>query len=172
MAFGVKLSDIEDLIDAAHTITDALVTTKHTTTDGLVTDVKDQTDKLAGESPGESSVTANWQSGTATSGDTGADLVSIGIASDRKKLHLLEVDISQLTNGATITIRLYELVNAVERKVYPPSGTTWVVGTDQDAIPVVDGTLEITGVLRVECQSDNAGDNGKAIAYKYATEDM
>ncbi len=128
--------------------------------------------RLRGEPPVSDSVTANWQSGTATSGDTGADLVSIGTASDRKKLNSLQVDISQLTVGATITIRLYELVNGVERKLYPPPGTTWVVGTDPDAIWVVDGTVEITGVLRVEVQSDNAGDNGKAIAYKYALEDM
>ena len=114
-----------------------------------------------------------WQiSCTATSGDTGADLVSIGTAGDRKKLNSLQVDISQLTTGATITIRLYELVNGTERKLYPPPGTTWVVGTDPDAIWVVDGPMEITGVLRVEVQSDNAGDNGEAIAYKYALEDM
>lgn len=135
-------------------------------------EVANQTDKLAGETPGESSVTGNWQSGTATSGETGADLVNIGTASDRRKIHSLQVDISQLTTGATITIRLYELVNGTERKVYPPFGTSWVVGTDPGAIWVIDGTVEITGVLRVEVQSDTAGDNGKAIAYKYATEDM
>jgi len=130
-----------------------------------VADILAQTNKLAGEAPGESSVTANWQAGA-------ADLVNIGTAGDRKKLNSLQVDISQLTVGATITIRLYELVNAVERKLYPPPGTTWVVGTDPDAIWVVDGPVEITGVLRVEVQSNNAGDNGKAIAYKYALEDM
>ena len=135
-------------------------------------DILAQTNKLAGETPGESSVTANWQSGTATSGETGADLVSIGTAGDRKKLNSLQVDISQLTPGATITIRLYELVNAVERNLYPPPGTTWVVGTDPDAIWVIDGPVEITGVLRVEVQSDDLGDNGEAIAYKYALEDM
>ena len=137
-----------------------------------VADILAQTNKLAGETPSESSVDADWQSGTATSGDTGADLVSIGAASDRKKLNSLQVDISQLTTGATITIRLYELVNGTERRLYPPPGTTWVVGTDPDTIWVVDGTVEITGVLRVEVQSDNASDNGEAIAYKYALEDM
>jgi len=149
MGFGVSAAQIRTIIEEE------------------VADIKSQTDKLAGEAPLESSVTANWQSGV-----TGADLVSIGTAGDRKKLNSLQVDISQLTVGATITIRLYELVNAVERKLYPPPGTTWVVGTDPDAIWVVDGLVEITGVLRVEVQSNNAGDNGKAIAYKYALEDM
>ena len=134
--------------------------------------IQAQTDKLAGVAPSESSVTANWQSGAATSGEAGADLVSIGAAGDRKKLNSLQVDISQLTVGATIAIRLYELVNAVERQLYPPPGTTWVVGTDPDAIWVVDGPVEITGVLRVEVQSDTVADNGLDIAYKYALEDM
>jgi len=154
MAFGVSAAEIRTIVEEE------------------VAGILAQTNKLAGEIPGESSVTANWQSGVATSGETGADLVSIGSAGDRKKLNSLQVDISQLTTGATITIRLYELVNAVERKLYPPPGSTWVVGTDPDAIWVIDGPVEITGVLRVEVQSNNAGDNGKAIAYKYALEDM
>ncbi|GAI70751.1 unnamed protein product, partial [marine sediment metagenome] len=33
-------------------------------------------------------------------------------------------------------------------------------------------TLEITEVLRVTAQSDNAGDDGKAIDYDYALEAM
>lgn len=137
-----------------------------------VADIQTQTDKLAGEAAGESSVTGNWQSGTATSGETGADLVSIGIASDRKKLHSLVVNLASLTVGAVITIKLFMLINGVEAKVYPPSGTTWTVGTDPDGIWVVNGTLEISGVLRVEVESDTAGDNGKAISYKYDLEDM
>ena len=158
---GASAVKVQELIEAAHTITD-----------GLVNNVKDQTDKLAGEAPGESSVTANWESGFATSGELGADLVNIGTAGDRKKLHSLLVDISQLTGGAIITIKLFMIINGTERKVYPPVGTTWVVGTDPDVIWVVDGTLEITGVLRVEVQSNTAGDNTKAIAYKYDLEDM
>jgi len=137
-----------------------------------VADILAQTNKLAGEAPGESSITANWQSGTATSGETGANLVSIGAAGDRKKLHSLVVGIGALTVGATITIKLFQLVNGVDTKVYPPQGTTWTVGTDPNGIWVVTGTLEIDGVLRVEVESDNAGDNGRAITYKYDLEDM
>ena len=137
-----------------------------------VADILSQTNKLAGETPGESSVIANWNSGVATSTEAGADLVSIGTAGDRKKLNSVQVDISQLTVGATITIRLYEMVNGTERKIYPPDGTEWVVGTDPDAIWVIDGPVEITGVVRVEVYSDQAGDDGLAIAYKYALEDM
>ena len=158
---GVSPAKVEELVQAAHTITDAAIST-----------VKDQTDKLAGEAPGESSVTGNWQSGTATSGETGADLVNIGTAGDRKKLHSLVVNIGSLTVGATITVKLFMLVNGVETKVYPPVGTTWVVGTDPNGVWLVNGSLEIDGVLRCEVESNNAGDNTLAISYKYDLEDM
>lgn len=154
MTFGISTTDIRTIVEEE------------------VADILSQTNKLAGETPGESSVTGNWNSGTATSGETGADLVTIGTASDRKKLHSLVVNLSALTVGATITIKLFQLVNGVEAKVYPPVGTTFVVGTDPDGVWVVDGTVEISGVLRCEVQSDNAGDDGKAITYKYETEDM
>ena len=158
---GASAATVEELIQAAHTITDAQVAL-----------VKTRTDKLAGEAPSESSVIANWQSGAGTSTENGADLVNIGTAGNRKKLHSLVVNISALTVGATITIKLFMSVNGVDTKVYPPVGTTWTPGTDPNGIWVVDGTLEITGVLRVEVQSNNAGDNGKAISYKYDLEDM
>jgi len=137
-----------------------------------VADILAQTNKLAGEAPGEASVIANWQSGTGTSGEAGADLVSIGVAGDRKKLNSLVVNIGALTAAATITIKLFMSVNGVDTKVYPPVGTTWTPGTDNDGIWVVPGTLEIDGVLRVEVESDDALDNGLAISYKYDLEDM
>ncbi|MBA7650659.1 hypothetical protein ES703_58469 [subsurface metagenome] len=158
---GASTAKIEELIQAAHTITNAAVAV-----------VGSQTDKLAGEDSGESSVLANWQSGTATSTETGADLVTIGASGEKRKVHSLVVDIGALTVGATITIKLFAKVNGVEKKIYPPSGTTWVVGTEPAGVWVINGTLEIDGALRCECQSDKAGDNGKAIAYKYSTEAM
>ena len=133
------------------------------------TTIQTQTNKLAGSTPGESSVIANWNSGTGTSAETGADLVSIGTASDRQKLNKLIVDISALTTAAVISIKLFELVNGTERKIYDEDFT---VGTDVDGLPIVNSPLEIDGVLRVECESDTAGDDAKAIAYKYDLEDM
>ena len=165
---GVSAAKAEELIQAAHTITDAALAV----VDGNVDSVKTQTDKLAGVAPSESTVKANWESGLATSTETGADLVNIGVADTRKKLNSLQIDLSALTPGATITIKLFENINGVEKKVYPPSGTTWVVGTDPAGIWVIDGPVEITGVLRVEVESNNGGDNDKYIAYKYALENM
>lgn len=168
MGFGVKVSEISDLITAAHDVTDALVAV----VDGVVDDVQAQTDKLAGETPAKGSVTADWQSDTGTSGETGADLVSIGSAGNRKKVHSLVLNIGALTAGAIITIKLFMLVNDVETKVYPPAGTTWTVDTDPNGIWVVNGTLEIAGVMRVEVESDTPADNDKAISYEYDLEAM
>lgn len=128
--------------------------------------------QLAGEPSYEGSVSESWQSGTATSGEAGADLVSLGEAGKKKKLHSLLVDIGSLTPGAIITIKLFLSVNGVERKVYPPPGTTWVVGTDPDGVWVVNGTVAIHDVLRVEVESDNPSDNGLPIAYTAVLEAM
>lgn len=144
-----------------------------------VADILAQTNKLAGEPGVSGEVKADWESGTeAPSEETGAVLVSIGTPGDRKKLHSLVVNLrvsdptKRLTVGAVITIKLFMSVKGVDTKVYPPVGTTWTVGTDPNGIWVVTGTLEISGVLRVEVQSDTAGDNGKSISYKYDLEDM
>lgn len=135
------------------------------TTDGI----KTQTDKLAGQTPSSGSVNANWQSGTGTSGETGADLVSIGANDTKYKLHSLLLNISALTAAANITVKLFMQVNGTERKVY---SQTFVKGTDPDGLWIVNGTVGIHEVLRVEVQSDQAGDNGSAVEYDYMLEAM
>jgi len=126
-------------------------------------------DKLTGETPASDSVTGNWQSGTGTSGETGADLVTIGAADTKYKLHSLLVNISALTAGATITVKLFMEVNATERKAYSQAFTQ---GTDPDGLWIVNGTVGIHEALRVEVQSNNAADNGLAVEYDYMLEAM
>jgi len=126
-------------------------------------------DKLAGETPVSDSVTANWQSGTGTSGEAGEDLVTLGANDTRYKLHSLLVNISALTVGATITVKLFMQVHGTERKVYSQAFTQ---GTDPDGLWIVNGTVGIHEALRVEVQSNNAGDNGRAIDYDYMLEAM
>ena len=137
---------------------------------GIAPAISAQIGKLAGETPVNDSTTADWQSGLlATSGEVGADLVSIGAAGDRKKIHSLLIDIGGLTATATITLKLFIQINGVEKKVY---NDDWIVGTDPDGIWVIPGSLELHDILRVEVQSDNALDDGKAIPYTYCLEDM
>lgn len=123
--------------------------------------------RLRGETPVSDSVEADWQSGTGTSGETGADLVTVGAADTRYKLHALLVNISALTLGATITVKLFMEVNGTERKVYEQAFTQ---GTDPDGLWIVNGTVGIHEALRVEVQSNQAGDDGAAVDYAYMLE--
>ena len=134
-----------------------------------ISDLKEQINKLAGLAPESDSVTGNWQSGTGTSGEAGVDLVTIGASGSRYKLHSLLVNISALTPGATINAKLFMAINGAERKVYDQAFTP---GTDPDGLWIVNGTLAIHEALRVEVESDNAGDNGLAIDYDYMMEAM
>lgn len=134
-----------------------------------IAELKEQITKLAGLEPESDSVTGNWQSGTGTSGEAGADLVSIGATGTRYKLHSLLVNIGALTPGATITVKLFMTIDGAERKVYEQAFTQ---GTDPDGLWIVNGTLAIHEMLRVEVESDNAGDNGLAIDYDYMLEAM
>lgn len=126
--------------------------------------VKVSTDKLAGETPASGSASKNWQSGIG-----GRELVSIGANDTKYKLHSLVVNISALTLGATITVRLFMQVHGTERKVYEQAFTQ---GTDPDGLWIVNGTLGIHEALRVEVESNQAGDNGATIDYDYMLEAM
>ena len=125
------------------------------------TGIQAQTDKLAGAAPVTDLATQNWQ--TAES-----DVVSIGAAATRNKVHDLSLNISNLV-GTVITVRLYKKVNGVERKVYEQG---FNATTDPPGLPVINGTWAIHDTLRVTLQSNNAADNGKAVDYDYLLEAM
>jgi len=124
-------------------------------------------DKLTGETPVSDSVTANWNTETGTSGEAGEDLVTIGAADTRYKLHSLVLNISALTGGAVVTVKLFMEVNGTERKVYSQDFTK---GTDPDGLWIVNGTVGIHEALRCEVYSDT--DESKAIEYDYMLEVM
>jgi hypothetical protein len=134
-----------------------------------IADLQAELGRLRGEDPASGSITASWQSGTATSGEAGADLITIGASNTKYKIHSLVVNISALTGGAVIVLKLFLKVNGTERKVYHQSFTK---GTDPDGLWIVNGTVGIHDAIRVELQSDNAADNGKAVEYDYMLEVM
>lgn len=107
---------------------------------------------------------ANWQSGTATSGASGADLVTIANAGDPMKIHSLWIDVSNLQDGGYLNIRMYHKIDGTERLVY---NDTFNVGTVPDGIFLINGTMVINEYLRIECWSNISADNGKSIAYEY-----
>jgi hypothetical protein len=120
-----------------------------------------QIDKLAGLPPVTNSVTADWQTAE-------ADVVSIGTANTRYKLHSLLLSMHNLV-GTVITVRLYMKVKGVERKVYEQA---FNAAMDPPGLWVVNGTVAIHEVLRITLQSNDAADNGKAVDYDFTLEAM
>ena len=162
------LSALKALIDAVEAKLDS-GTSGLDALKALIDDLETKLDRLRGESPATGSVTGNWQSGTATSGETGADLVTIGANDTKYKLHSLIVSIHNLAAGAKAAIKLFQQVNGIERKVYEED-------FNKDSVPngcwVVNGTVGIHEALRVEIESNKVADNGAAIDYDYMLEAM
>lgn len=136
--------------------------------------IKTQTDKLAGAAPGAGSTTADWNGGTATSGEVGADLVTLGANNTKNKVLSLLMSLQNLTHGATITARMYMQINGTERQIsFGGSSTlTFIAGTDPDGQPLIDGVWGIHEALRIELYSDTAADDGKSVDYDYMLEEM
>ena len=153
-AVEAKLDDGTSGLDALKTLLDA---------------IEAKLDNLAGETPVSGSVTGNWQSGTATSGETGADVITIGANDTKKKLHSLLLSIHNFTSGGKVTVKLFMQVNGTERKVYREDFNK---GNDPDGLWVVNGVVGIHEALRVEMQSNRAADNGVALDYDYMLEAM
>lgn len=135
----------------------------------LIDAIEAKLDKLSGETPASGSVTGNWQSGTATSGETGADVVTIGANDTRKKLHSLLLSVHNFAQGGKVTVKLFMQINGTERKVYEEQFNK---GTDPDGLWIVNGTVGIHEGLRVEVQSNRVADNGVALDYDYMLEEM
>lgn len=123
--------------------------------------VKSQTDKLAGQSPVEGSVARDWQVAE-------TDVVSIGAAGIRNKVHDLTLSIHNLA-GTQIMVRLYKAVNGIERKIYEQA---FDAGSDSSGLPVINGSWAMHGILRVTLQSNEVADNGKSVDYDYMLEAM
>ena len=165
---AAKLDDtVYGLAAIASEVTDN--ETKIDNLQGDVSDIKSQADKLSGELPESDSVTANWNSGLASSGNAGADLISVGASDTSYKLHSLLVNIANMTLGSAITVRMYTQVNGAEQEVYNQSFTR---GTDPNGLWIVNGTVGIHEVLRVEIYSNQASDDGIAVDYDHMLEAM
>jgi hypothetical protein len=165
------LAALKALIDAVETKLDD-GTSGLAALEALIDAIELKVDKLAGEAPVEGSTTANWHTATGTSGETGEDLVTIGVAATRYKLHSLLLDVSTLTDGATIHVKLFEKINGNEKKVYDQEFTvpTGTVPPDTDGLWIVNGTVVIHDTLRVEVYSDTS--ESKAIGYTAILEAM
>ncbi len=174
-ALGGELSDGTHGLEALKALVDALEGKLDDDTSGLdalralLDVIGAKLDKHAGEAPVSGSVAGNWNSGIATSGETGADVVTIGANDVKKKLHSLILSIHNFQSGGKVTVKLFTQVNGTERKVYQEDFNK---GTDPDGLWVVNGTVGIYKAVRVELQSNRAVDNGVSLDYDYMLEAM
>ncbi len=154
-----SVTTVDGVVDAIKTKTDNLPASP--ADEGTSTGIKDQTDKLAGAAPVTDSATQDWQTAE-------ADVVSIGTADTRNKVHDLSLNVSNLV-GTVITVRLYKKVNGTERKIYQQA---FNAASDPPGLPIINGSWATHDVIRVTLQSNNAADNGKAVDYDYMLEAM
>jgi hypothetical protein len=133
--------------------------------------IKTQTDKLAGAAPTESSVTKNWNTAVDSPDGVGGLVVNLGAAATKYKLHSLLLNVSALTVGAVITVKMFIKINGVPRQIYPdPISQTFTIGTDPNGLWVVNGTLAIHDILAVAVYSNTS--ESKAIGYTAVLEAM
>lgn len=111
----------------------------------------------------ENTVTANWNTAAGTSGEAGEDLVSFGADATKNKVGCLKLDVSACTDGAVLTVKLFEKINGTERKTYSQS---FVVNTDPDGLRIITSDMVITDVMRCEVYSNTS--ESVAIAYEVA----
>lgn len=114
--------------------------------------------------PDSGSATGQWNSGVATSTIAGDDLVELGTEGIVSWIHSLVIDISRFSIGSTVTIRLYQTVDGVDTESYAQNFAT---GVDPNGIWIINGSVAIDGILRVEVRSDQPVDDGVRVGYKH-----
>lgn len=106
----------------------------------------------------------NLNAGAGTSGEAGADVVTIGTAAVINVIQSLIVRIGGCTAAAVVTVKLFKDVNGTPRKVYTQNFT---VGVDEDSPWVISGQLFSYDQVRVEMYSNNAADVAVVCSYEY-----
>lgn len=145
-----------------------LTITKSGYLDASINDVKTQTDKLAGAATTNNLTAKNWDTVNDSPDSVGGLVVTLGTAATKKKLHSLLLDVSALTNGAIITVKLFQKINDnADVCVYDKDFT---VNTDPDGLWIVNGTLVIHDTLKVVVDSNTS--ESVAIEYTAVLEAM
>jgi len=108
--------------------------------------------------------TANWNSGVATSGQPGADVITIGGPGKWYRLNQFIIIMTGFSALATVYTREYLDVAGVNRLILvddygPPPPVLAFMSWWFDA--------EFYGPYRVEVYSDQAADDGLAVPYEY-----
>lgn len=114
----------------------------------------------------ESSATKNWKTATDSPDSVGGLVVDLGTAATLNKLHSLSLNVSALTDGANIHVKLFEKIDGSLQKIYDEIFT---INTDPDGLPIVSEEM-IHDVLSVAVYSDTS--ESKAISYTAVLEAM
>ena len=113
-------------------------------------------------------VTANWNSGVATSGLPGADLLNLGAVGEWMILTEIYLRLASFNAGATVTVRAYLQMMGAEQLVMDED---YVVAAEPAVIPlflwIFFVAYFIYGPVRIEVFSDQAADDGLAAPYEY-----
>jgi len=107
---------------------------------------------------------ANWNSGVASSGQPGADLITIGAALQWYRLNQFAIVLVGFNIAATVTVRCYMDINGVNRLVIEDD---WLVADYEVAFLSWWFDAEFYGPFRVELYSDQVADDGFNATYEY-----
>jgi hypothetical protein len=109
------------------------------------------------------STTANWNSGVASGGLAGADLITIGVAGQWYRLNQFSIVGTGFNIAATVTVRAYMIVAGAMRMILTDD---WTMPQELIFLSWWFDT-EFFGPMRVEIFSDQAADDGLAVPYEY-----
>lgn len=113
--------------------------------------------------------TANWNSGVATSGQPGADLITIGSANEWYRLNQFALVLTGFNALATVTMRAYMDIAGANREVL---NDDWIIAASGPiAFMSWFFDAEFFGPFRVEVYSDQAADDGFNASYEYRIKD-
>jgi hypothetical protein len=114
-------------------------------------------------------IAANWNTGLATSGLAGADLVTIGVANEWYRLNQFALILTGFNAAATITMRAYMNMAGASRLILTD---TWPIATSDDVAYLSwFFDAEFFGPFRVEVFSNVLADDGFAATYEYRIKD-
>jgi hypothetical protein len=104
---------------------------------------------------------ANWNSGVATSGQPGGDLLTYGSPGMWWRATEAYLLLSDFNAAATVTLRFYQILLGAMRYT---GGDDWSVALDGPIIYLLWWfEVEMYGPLRIEAFSDQAADDGIAV---------
>jgi hypothetical protein len=113
--------------------------------------------------------TANWNTGIATSGLAGANLVTVGGPNQWYRLNQFALVLNGFNAAAIITMRAYMDIAGVNRLILTDD---WTIATSEDVAYLSwFFDAEFFGPFRVEVFSNNIADNGFTATYEYRIKD-